>query len=274
MIPKLEFTARRRHDADVIFLAGHPRASRLLNPQLRFYRASRIPVYATPSIYSGRPNPSQDLDLNGIRFCDIPWLYNDVYQGELSLESLQDSWRQFPSIYLRLIALGIDANLRSVQGNLYILRKDGFVDRYGKNPYIYWSTSLIQEDLRNLPKVKHRSEYRRMYNANNSGRMREYNKQYRTKAYAILGPSVCCVCGRTDGLEIAHIDRLREEKRLLGVMLYRWVINNPEQAIKKVRILCANCNHLERGADETSYSVRKHRRAMKRLGGVCVVRGD
>ena len=109
MIPKLKFTARRRHDADVIFLNGHPRATRLLNPQLRFYRASRIPIYATPGIYNGRPNPSQDLDLNGIRFCDIPWLYDDAYQGELSLESLQDSWRQFPGIYLRLIALGIDA---------------------------------------------------------------------------------------------------------------------------------------------------------------------
>ena len=87
-VPQVKFNARRRHDVDAIFLSGYPQSTRLLNPQLRFYRASRIPVYATPHIYSGRPNPAQDIDLNGISFCDIPWLYEDAYQGELSLERL------------------------------------------------------------------------------------------------------------------------------------------------------------------------------------------
>lgn len=109
LIPGIHYTPRRRHDVDVIFLSANPRASRLINPQLHFYRATHIPVYATSYLYNGRPDPAQDIDLNDITFCDIPWLYNNAYQGDLNIDALQDSWQQFPSIYLRLIAMGIDA---------------------------------------------------------------------------------------------------------------------------------------------------------------------
>ncbi|WP_349432330.1 penicillin-binding protein activator [Methylomarinum sp. Ch1-1] len=106
---KLEFTPRRRHDVDAIFIYASPTVARSLNPQLRFYHATDVPVYATPHLYSGVPNPSQDIDLNNITFCDIPWLFSEVYQGELNQEALRSNWQQFPNIYLRLIALGIDA---------------------------------------------------------------------------------------------------------------------------------------------------------------------
>lgn len=109
VISSVKFTPRRRSDVDAIFISGYPRAARLINPQLKFYRAKQIPVYATSRLYNGRPNPGQDSDLDGIRFCDIPWLLNEDFQGELSLSTLQNTWQQIPSIYLRLIALGIDA---------------------------------------------------------------------------------------------------------------------------------------------------------------------
>ncbi len=109
LVRHIKFTPRRRHDVDAIFINAYPQVARSLNPQLRFYHATNIPVYATPHIYSGRKKPSQDIDLNNIIFCDIPWLFPDAYQGELSQESLSNSWQQFPDRYLRLIALGIDA---------------------------------------------------------------------------------------------------------------------------------------------------------------------
>ena len=109
-IPELKATARRRQDIDAIFLIGHPRSARLLKPQLQFYQAEALPVYATSQIYSGLPNPSQDNDLDAITFCDIPWLFKPTYPGTLSLTNLRSSWQQFPQPYLRLIALGIDAN--------------------------------------------------------------------------------------------------------------------------------------------------------------------
>jgi outer membrane PBP1 activator LpoA protein len=109
-IPDLKAVARRRQDIDAIFLIGQPRSARLLKPQLQFYRAEKLPIYATSQIYSGLPNPLQDSDLDAITFCDSPWLFKQTYAGPLSLENLKPSWQQFPQSYLRLIALGIDAH--------------------------------------------------------------------------------------------------------------------------------------------------------------------
>ncbi len=110
----IQFTEQRRKDVDAIFLSASPQKARSINPQLRFYRATQVPVYALPEIYSGEPNPSADIDLNGIVFCDIPWVFPELYSGELSKESLRDSWQHLPQKYLRLIALGIDSfNLSS-----------------------------------------------------------------------------------------------------------------------------------------------------------------
>lgn len=108
-IPTAVFVPRIRRDADVLFLNAYETAGRSINPQLSFFHAQHIPVYATPQIYSGLPNPQLDMDLNKITFCDVPWLFDNVYPGELSRSALRSTWQQFPSIYLRLIAMGIDA---------------------------------------------------------------------------------------------------------------------------------------------------------------------
>lgn len=105
----IQYTERRRQDVDAIFLSASTSIARSIYPQLRFYRATKIPVYATGKIYSGTPNPSLDIDLNNVTFCDIPWLFPTIYPGQLSQESLRDQWQTIPSKYLRLVALGIDA---------------------------------------------------------------------------------------------------------------------------------------------------------------------
>ena len=110
----LKYTERRRHDIDAIFLSASAQKARSIYPQLQFYRATQVPVYALPQIYTGEPNPSADIDLNSIVFCDIPWVFPNVFTKELSKESLRDSWQHLPNKYLRLIALGIDSfNLSS-----------------------------------------------------------------------------------------------------------------------------------------------------------------
>ncbi|MFW5443104.1 MAG: penicillin-binding protein activator [Methylococcaceae bacterium] len=105
----IEYTERRRQDIDAIFLSASAKTARSIYPQLRFYRATRVPVYAMPQIYTGQPNPALDIDLNNITFCDIPWLFAEAYQGELSQESLRNKWQSIPRKYLRLMALGIDS---------------------------------------------------------------------------------------------------------------------------------------------------------------------
>lgn len=105
----IHYTERRRQDVDAILLSASAKKARSLYPQLQFYRATRIPVYATANIYSGQANPSLDIDLNNITFCDIPWLFSHAYSGELSQASMRSTWQHLPSRYLRLIALGIDS---------------------------------------------------------------------------------------------------------------------------------------------------------------------
>lgn len=66
---------QRRHDFDVIFLIALPQEGRVIVPLLKYYYADNIPIYSTSIIYSGAPSPHKDADLNGVIFCDLPWVF-------------------------------------------------------------------------------------------------------------------------------------------------------------------------------------------------------
>lgn len=92
----IESEQNRRQDFDVIFLLSEPKEARVIVPSLKFYYANNIPIYATSAIYSGKPNPAKDTDLNGVIFADIPWV--------LDTDHVNNS---------RLFAVGKDAYLIS-----------------------------------------------------------------------------------------------------------------------------------------------------------------
>ena len=70
----LEFTPRRRDDMDFLFLAANADQARQLVPQLRFFQAHDLALYATSYVYSGKPDPAIDADLDGIIFGDMDWI--------------------------------------------------------------------------------------------------------------------------------------------------------------------------------------------------------
>lgn len=109
IVGEVHFTPRVRKDADFIFLYATPEQGRLIKPQLVFYRAEYLPVYATWDIYAGHPNPSQDRDLEGIRFCDLPWLLQGEHEAAPTVADFEAKWGPHSGAYLRLAALGIDA---------------------------------------------------------------------------------------------------------------------------------------------------------------------
>lgn len=97
---------QRRHDFDVIFLFTQPQDARTIVPLLKYYYANDIPIYATASVYSGKPNPTKDVDLNGVIICDIPWSQlagSDTASGRLYAVG-QDAYRISQSLQ-RLIEL-------------------------------------------------------------------------------------------------------------------------------------------------------------------------
>ena len=75
----IKFTPRRRQDTDCLFLAADAKQSRLLVPQLRFFQAHNLPMYATSKIFTGRINPAVDADLDGLVFGDMNWMVDIRY---------------------------------------------------------------------------------------------------------------------------------------------------------------------------------------------------
>ena len=104
----LKFEPRRREDVQFFFVAATPRQARLLKPQLKYHRAGDVPVYASSLVYSGHPDPVADRDLDGVLFCDIPWLFDDTPDAELKARIRQADPATLQRLP-RLVALGIDA---------------------------------------------------------------------------------------------------------------------------------------------------------------------
>ncbi len=82
---------------DVIFLIALPEQGRQIVPLLKYHAGNPIPIYSTSVIYSGSPFPEKDANLNGVIFCDIPWVLNKPSKSQ----------------HNRLYAVGRDAELLS-----------------------------------------------------------------------------------------------------------------------------------------------------------------
>ena len=108
--PTLERTPLRREDFDVIFLLAYPSNARQIMPLLRYYYAGKVPVYATSSVYAGTENTVADRDLNGITFCDMPWVLSHPNMG-------RRNWPERFNSYNRLYAMGLDSYTLSTELN-------------------------------------------------------------------------------------------------------------------------------------------------------------
>lgn len=104
---KIEFTARRRQDLDVVFLLSKSGVeARSLKPLLDYHYASDLPVYATSNIYRGVAD-ARDRDLNEIHLVETPWLLGANSETRTALAG----GRIDKNAYTRLNALGADAFL-------------------------------------------------------------------------------------------------------------------------------------------------------------------
>ncbi|MCP3666490.1 MAG: penicillin-binding protein activator [Gammaproteobacteria bacterium] len=105
----VKFEPRRRDDADFIFLVAKPANARGIRPQIQFHHGADLPLYATSHIYNGQPAPDKDIDLEGIRFPDIPWLLVEEANAPLSRQNMAAILPDSQSKYRRLYAMGIDS---------------------------------------------------------------------------------------------------------------------------------------------------------------------
>jgi len=96
----------RRQDIDFIFLASTPQQAQQIKPTLNFQYAGDVPVYATSNLYSASGDVNQYNDMNGIRFCETPWLLDT--SNSLRQQVVQQ-WPQAAGSLGRLYAMGVDA---------------------------------------------------------------------------------------------------------------------------------------------------------------------
>jgi len=101
---------------------------------------------------------------------------------------------------------------------------------------------------------KREYQKRKSYHQANRKRENEQNRKYRTglknRLFQLLGGWFCVKCGFNDkrALQIAHKnnDGNEDRKRLPTVStLAIYYLKHPEEAIKKLEILCANCNFIQ-----------------------------
>jgi hypothetical protein len=94
---KPEHTAYQRGDIDFVFMVSDAPTGRLLRPQINYFSASSIPVYASVDVYTGIADPINDMDLEGTNFPVMPWV--------LRSEKIS----QYAGQFNQLFALGADA---------------------------------------------------------------------------------------------------------------------------------------------------------------------
>lgn len=104
---KLELEQRRRQDIDGIFLAARHEQARLIKPQINFFQGLELPVFTTSHSYSGKFDPVNDADLNGITIIDMPWTVEDNARARKFRSLLRDAG--YANINKRLFAFGFDA---------------------------------------------------------------------------------------------------------------------------------------------------------------------
>jgi outer membrane PBP1 activator LpoA protein len=90
-----------------IFISMRPIQARLLLPQLRIARVD-LPIFATSHVYSGADDAATNRDLDGLEFCDAPWLFN-AQPGLPDRDTIAAMLPTARDGSARLFAFGMDA---------------------------------------------------------------------------------------------------------------------------------------------------------------------
>ncbi len=134
---KLQYKPFISDDLDMIFSVGTSKDMRVIKPQFNFNYAEDIPFYSTSHIYNGVYNKEKNQDLNNIKFCDIPWLYND--KNSMIKTRLKENLDK--KDLFRFVAIGMDSikiiyNINQLKNhkNKFLLGDTGYLqlDEFNK----------------------------------------------------------------------------------------------------------------------------------------------
>lgn len=124
---------------DALFLAS-PGLSKQVRPALNYYYG-KLPLYTLSPAFDASESAVQRQDLNGLRFCDQPWVVSGGFPEQ---EALYASFGRPTSNYDRLYAFGADAY--SLIKDIYRNRNE--VELAGRSGHLHLDGgSRIQREL-------------------------------------------------------------------------------------------------------------------------------
>ncbi len=110
---KISDEPMRRQDINSIFLVANANMARQVVPLLKFYYAGDLPIFSTSAIYTGTVSQDLDRDLDGVYFCDVPWVIQDLNTFNADAQAIHKQiitlWADSYTHHSRLYALGVDA---------------------------------------------------------------------------------------------------------------------------------------------------------------------
>jgi len=158
----------RRQDINAIFLVSQAKDARQIIPLLKFYYAGDLPTYAISAIYSGVSSPELDQDINGVYFCDMPWVLHDPNNFGPDLQAIHKKiktmWASDFNSHPRLYALGVDAYNLAARLNGFVNSPETGVESASGKLYLDNFNHIYRElswaEIRNgIPAVLSLSNY-------------------------------------------------------------------------------------------------------------------
>lgn len=97
--------AKAEDGSNMVFMVANPPIARQIKSLLTYHDLKNLPVYATSHIHAAAPDASQDNDLDGVLFTEVPWLLTESNPIQ---QSIIAQWPQAKTTLARLYALGVD----------------------------------------------------------------------------------------------------------------------------------------------------------------------
>lgn len=107
--PSFALSAIPTSSSPFIFLIADTQDARALVPAIMGASSHTVPIYSFSHLYNAKAMPEENHYLNGVVFCDVPWLMNPHEGNVLSAQALDIHVQETPPDYVKLIALGLDA---------------------------------------------------------------------------------------------------------------------------------------------------------------------
>jgi hypothetical protein len=141
---KVKSELRNRRDIDMIYLVANPAQTKLLKPYIDVNTSpfsSIIPVFASSLSHNVNGDKSDNRDLTGLIFTEIPWLLQSEQQNQPLSHLSNTLWSQRTDSLQRIFAMGYDSLL--LANKIPLMQQSSYIRHYGQ-------TGVLKLDNENI----------------------------------------------------------------------------------------------------------------------------